>query len=195
MFHPNIYSIKPWLRRRLTLSRTQAVVVVGALAIVIYLERPLAAFGADPPQSKTNPTQSQKKAGGRDVEAERKRLADLETAIRLAGDAKAHAILGTALFGHGKFDKAIAAFREATRLAPGNAQYQFCLSLALSDQEESTMRPSLRDARRFDSIAVAPMPTSPSAMHCISGGSWTKRYPHFARRSGSIRTMTWLTDT
>jgi len=78
--------MKQCLRRRLTLSRAMAVVVGGALSIVAYLERPAAASGVDSPQSKAKSAEPKKDPGGRDVEAERKLLADLETAIGARAD-------------------------------------------------------------------------------------------------------------
>ena len=53
MFHSNLSGKKQCARRPPTLSYATAVVVSGALAIVTYLEQPAAAFGENPPQSRS----------------------------------------------------------------------------------------------------------------------------------------------
>ncbi len=86
MFHPSVSTRKQCSRRHPTLSRAMAVVVSGALAIVSDLERAAFAFGVDPPQSKAESAEPRKNPGVRDVEAARKLLADLETAIGARAD-------------------------------------------------------------------------------------------------------------
>ena len=68
---------------------------------------------------------------------------------RVPGDARAHDYLGSALALQGKFDEAIAAFREAVRLKPNEGHYRLDLAYALHsagkpDDAVSALREAIR---------------------------------------------------
>ena len=88
MFQPNVSAIEQRMRTRLEHSRAVAVSVGALLLIATSPERPAAVAGVEPRQSQAKPRETQKDISRPDVDfsAERKLVADLETAIATSAD-------------------------------------------------------------------------------------------------------------
>jgi hypothetical protein len=80
MFYPNASTTKECMRRRTILARPITVIICGILAITTSLARSAASFAVYPRQTTANSAKATKDPAVRDIDAERKLLADLETA-------------------------------------------------------------------------------------------------------------------
>jgi tetratricopeptide (TPR) repeat protein len=87
MFRPHSLAGNRWLERRISFSGRTAAIVVVVLSTVFHSRSAAAtAFQAAPSQSKPPTTEAEKGTGDRDPKADRKLLADFDTAIDAYAD-------------------------------------------------------------------------------------------------------------
>ena len=123
-------------------------------------------------------------------------VAEFRAAIRLKPDyAEAHYNLGNALLDQGKLEEAIAEFRTAIRLKPDYAEAHYNLGVAL----EAQGKPEEAIAEFRTAIRLKPDtrrgPLQPRHRPEQTRGSWRRRSPNSARRSGSSPTTPRPTTT
>ena len=85
MFYFNVPAEKPLLGYKTPLTKA-TLIICGWLAISMELETPVPALGSEQPQEKVKTTESSNHAGDQTIKADRKLLADLETAINARAD-------------------------------------------------------------------------------------------------------------